>query len=80
MPKKTAEGAAASGSAAALGGGGETVQRTLALIRPDALRDKKDEILAKIQEAGFQVQKNTRGWIPDIIYIAASAPHILHKR
>ena len=31
------------------------IQRTLALIRPDALRDKKDEILGKIEEAGFRV-------------------------
>ncbi|CAH1249802.1 NME8 [Branchiostoma lanceolatum] len=31
------------------------LQRTLALIRPDALKEHKDEILAKIQEAGFTV-------------------------
>jgi len=31
------------------------IQRTLALIRPDALREKKDEIMAKIAEAGFTV-------------------------
>ncbi|XP_078702271.1 thioredoxin domain-containing protein 6-like isoform X14 [Branchiostoma floridae x Branchiostoma belcheri] len=31
------------------------LQRTLALIRPDALKNHKDEILAKIQEAGFTV-------------------------
>jgi len=31
------------------------VQRTLALIRPDAFATKKDEILASIQDAGFQI-------------------------
>ncbi|ELT87722.1 hypothetical protein CAPTEDRAFT_96991 [Capitella teleta] len=31
------------------------VQRTLALIRPDALREKKEEIMAKVKEAGFQI-------------------------
>ncbi|XP_052812769.1 thioredoxin domain-containing protein 6-like isoform X13 [Mya arenaria] len=31
------------------------LQRTLALIRPDAYKEHKDEILAKIREAGFKV-------------------------
>ncbi|XP_061183794.1 thioredoxin domain-containing protein 6-like isoform X2 [Saccostrea echinata] len=31
------------------------VQRTLALIRPDAFKNHKDEILANINEAGFKV-------------------------
>ncbi|XP_067934512.1 thioredoxin domain-containing protein 3 homolog isoform X2 [Watersipora subatra] len=31
------------------------VQRTLALIRPDVLVEKKDEILQKIEEAGFEI-------------------------
>jgi len=31
------------------------LQRTLALIRPDALRARKDSILSKIQESGFQI-------------------------
>ncbi|KAM5152100.1 thioredoxin domain-containing protein 6 isoform 2-T2 [Mantella aurantiaca] len=30
-------------------------ERTLALIRPDVLRDRKDEILQYIQEAGFSI-------------------------
>ncbi|KAK2188196.1 hypothetical protein NP493_140g00039 [Ridgeia piscesae] len=38
------------------------IQRTLALIRPDALADRKDEILLKIKESGFVVamQKEVR--------------------
>ncbi|KAI0230921.1 Thioredoxin domain-containing protein [Lamellibrachia satsuma] len=38
------------------------IQRTLALIRPDALAAKKDDILEKIKEAGFSVamQKEVR--------------------
>ncbi|XP_030832257.1 thioredoxin domain-containing protein 3 homolog isoform X6 [Strongylocentrotus purpuratus] len=31
------------------------VEKTLALIRPSALKDHKDEMLQKIQEAGFEV-------------------------
>ncbi|XP_072181200.1 thioredoxin domain-containing protein 3 homolog isoform X3 [Diadema setosum] len=31
------------------------IEKTLALIRPNALKDHKDEILQKIQEAGFEV-------------------------
>ncbi|XP_052234800.1 thioredoxin domain-containing protein 6-like isoform X18 [Dreissena polymorpha] len=31
------------------------LQRTLALIRPDAYREHKDEIIAKIREAGFKI-------------------------
>ncbi|XP_071490358.1 thioredoxin domain-containing protein 3 homolog [Diadema antillarum] len=31
------------------------IEKTLALIRPNALKDHKDEILRKIQEAGFEV-------------------------
>jgi len=31
------------------------IQRTLALIRPEALAEKKDEILAKIAESGFTI-------------------------
>ncbi|XP_072272924.1 thioredoxin domain-containing protein 6 [Pyxicephalus adspersus] len=30
-------------------------ERTLALIRPDVLRDRKDEVLQSIQEAGFSI-------------------------
>ncbi|GFR63332.1 thioredoxin domain-containing protein 3-like protein, partial [Elysia marginata] len=33
----------------------ENIQRTLALVRPQAFADKKDEILAKINEAGFKI-------------------------
>lgn len=33
----------------------ENIQRTLALIRPQAFAEKKDEILAKINEAGFKI-------------------------
>ncbi|CAB3983118.1 thioredoxin domain-containing 3 homolog isoform X4 [Paramuricea clavata] len=33
----------------------ESSQRTLALIRPDALRHHKDEIMDKIKEAGFSI-------------------------
>nr|P90666.1 RecName: Full=Thioredoxin domain-containing protein 3 homolog; AltName: Full=Intermediate chain 1; AltName: Full=NME/NM23 family member 8 [Heliocidaris crassispina]BAA09934.1 intermediate chain 1 [Heliocidaris crassispina] len=32
-----------------------TIEKTLALIRPSALKDHKDEMLQKIQEAGFEV-------------------------
>ncbi|XP_025103800.1 thioredoxin domain-containing protein 3 homolog isoform X3 [Pomacea canaliculata] len=33
----------------------ETLQRTLALIRPEAFAQSRDEILEKIKEAGFQI-------------------------
>ncbi|GFO05427.1 thioredoxin domain-containing protein 3-like protein [Plakobranchus ocellatus] len=33
----------------------ENIQRTLAIIRPQAFAQKKDEILAKINEAGFKI-------------------------
>lgn len=31
------------------------IQRTLAIIRPGALQDHKDDIVKKISEAGFQI-------------------------
>uniref|UniRef100_UPI00398E7C5E thioredoxin domain-containing protein 6 n=1 Tax=Pristiophorus japonicus TaxID=55135 RepID=UPI00398E7C5E len=34
---------------------GERVEKTLALIRPDILKEKKDDILQKIAEAGFMI-------------------------
>ncbi|XP_013400539.1 thioredoxin domain-containing protein 3 homolog isoform X1 [Lingula anatina] len=43
------------GSPAAKSAAKPQVQRTLALIRPDALTEHKDAILEKIQEAGFTI-------------------------
>ncbi|XP_064409232.1 thioredoxin domain-containing protein 6 isoform X2 [Latimeria chalumnae] len=36
--------------------GGATKERTVAIIRPDLLREKKDAILQSIQEAGFTIE------------------------
>lgn len=46
---------AAAGASPASGAAEKRLQRTLALIRPDALAQHKDAILGKIHEAGFEI-------------------------